>query len=64
MSTTYKTKTQGASGSTGRNVSVVPERFRSVTEVQPGRSAVPDRFRSVTAPTPSRSKSEKTTASI
>lgn len=65
MSTTYttsNTKSQGASGSAGRNASVVPERFRSVTDVQPGRSAVPDRFRSVTQPTPARSKSAKTTA--
>jgi hypothetical protein len=42
-----------------RKTSDVPERLRSVTAAQPGRSPVPDRFRSVTWPAPAPSKDKR-----
>jgi hypothetical protein len=62
MSGTFATHQTAAKAGTSRSVSAVPERFRSVTDAQPGRSAVPDRFRSVTRPEPGRAKDAKTTA--
>jgi hypothetical protein len=61
MNNTYtaQTSNRGSKGTSG-SVSAVPERFRSVTDAQPGRSAVPDRFRSVTRPTPGRAKDAET----
>jgi len=46
---TFSVKTISA-GSPAREGSAVPERFRSVTTAEPGRSAVPPHFRSVTKP--------------
>jgi len=42
-----------------RKKSDVPERLRSVTAAQPGRSPVPARFRSVTWPGPAPSKPKR-----